>query len=182
MLHQHAWTYGNEGADPHTYLLGTSAPSAGYRYSNFAPYMQCRSTARKRYGFICGVLSLTFLRRAWPSYLHQTWMAAFQVHPLSQIDDLVTSKASWMTYLELCSYCFCVCRTKMLWEVCIILCKVVFWDILCFLIGLMWCRIMVVGPGDHGLQADIIFVIEGTAINGAYLNDLKSNYVIPTLE
>lgn len=46
----------------------------------------------------------------------------------------------------------------------------------------MWLRIMVVGPGDHGLQADIIFVIEGTAINGAYLNDLKSNYVIPTLE
>ncbi|KAJ9601081.1 hypothetical protein L9F63_000816, partial [Diploptera punctata] len=41
---------------------------------------------------------------------------------------------------------------------------------------------MVVGPGDHSLQADIIFVIEGTAINGAYLNDLKSNYVIPTLE
>jgi len=41
---------------------------------------------------------------------------------------------------------------------------------------------MVVGPGDHGLQADIIFVIEGTAINGAYLNDLKSNYVVPTLE
>lgn len=39
-----------------------------------------------------------------------------------------------------------------------------------------------VGPGDHGLQADIIFVIEGTAINGAYLNDLKSHYVVPTLE
>ncbi|XP_054259504.1 mediator of RNA polymerase II transcription subunit 25-like [Macrosteles quadrilineatus] len=41
---------------------------------------------------------------------------------------------------------------------------------------------MVVGPVDHTIQADIIFVIEGTAINGAYLNDLKSNYIIPTLE
>lgn len=42
---------------------------------------------------------------------------------------------------------------------------------------------MVVGPAvDHTIQADIIFVIEGTAINGAYMNDMKSNYVIPTLE
>jgi hypothetical protein len=32
-----------------------------------------RSTVRKRHGFICGVLCLTFLKRAWPSYLHQTW-------------------------------------------------------------------------------------------------------------
>lgn len=32
------------------------------------------------------------------------------------------------------------------------------------------------------MQADIIFVIEGTAINGAYLNDLKANYLMPTLE
>lgn len=41
---------------------------------------------------------------------------------------------------------------------------------------------MVVGGQDHVIQADIVFVIEGTAINGAYLNDLKSYYVIPTLE
>lgn len=41
---------------------------------------------------------------------------------------------------------------------------------------------MVVAPADHGTQADVIFVIEGTAINGAYMNDLKTNYVIPTLE
>ncbi|XP_044255360.1 mediator of RNA polymerase II transcription subunit 25-like isoform X3 [Tribolium madens] len=41
---------------------------------------------------------------------------------------------------------------------------------------------MVVCPADHGLQADIIFVIEGTAVNGAYINDLKTNYIIPSLE
>lgn len=35
---------------------------------------------------------------------------------------------------------------------------------------------------QHGMQADIMFVIEGTATNGAYLNDLKTNYLIPTLE
>lgn len=27
-----------------------------------------------------------------------------------------------------------------------------------------------------------MFLVEGTAINGAYMNDLKSNYIIPTLE
>lgn len=31
-------------------------------------------------------------------------------------------------------------------------------------------------------QADVVFLVEGTAINGAYLNDMKSNYIIPTLE
>lgn len=41
---------------------------------------------------------------------------------------------------------------------------------------------MVTGPTEHGIHADVIFVIEGTAVNGAYLNDLKTNYVIPTLE
>lgn len=41
---------------------------------------------------------------------------------------------------------------------------------------------MVTGPAEHGIQTDVIFVIEGTAVNGAYLNDLKTNYVIPTLE
>lgn len=30
--------------------------------------------------------------------------------------------------------------------------------------------------------ADVVFVIEATAINGAYINDLKTNYIIPTLE
>lgn len=43
-------------------------------------------------------------------------------------------------------------------------------------------RTMVTGPTEHGIQADVIFVIEGTAVNGAYLNDLKTNYLIPTLE
>ncbi|XP_043496385.1 mediator of RNA polymerase II transcription subunit 25-like isoform X4 [Polistes fuscatus] len=41
---------------------------------------------------------------------------------------------------------------------------------------------MVTGPAEHGIQADVIFVIEETAVNGAYLNDLKTNYLIPTLE
>ncbi|KAK6625888.1 hypothetical protein RUM43_006187 [Polyplax serrata] len=41
---------------------------------------------------------------------------------------------------------------------------------------------MVVGMNEHAMQADIVFVIEGTAINGAYLNDLKTNYLMPTLE
>lgn len=31
-------------------------------------------------------------------------------------------------------------------------------------------------------QADVVFLVEGTAINGAYMNDMKVNYVIPTLE
>lgn len=31
-------------------------------------------------------------------------------------------------------------------------------------------------------QADVVFLVEGTAINGAYLNDMKTNYIIPTLE
>lgn len=47
---------------------------------------------------------------------------------------------------------------------------------------LAYSRIMVTGPNEHGIQADVIFVIEGTAVNGAYLNDLKTNYLIPTLE
>lgn len=29
---------------------------------------------------------------------------------------------------------------------------------------------------------DVVFVIEGTAINGAYISELKANYLIPTLE
>lgn len=34
-------------------------------------------------------------------------------------------------------------------------------------------------PSD---QADVVFLVEDTAINGAYINDLKLNYIIPTLE
>lgn len=30
--------------------------------------------------------------------------------------------------------------------------------------------------------ANVVFLIEGTAINGAYLVDIKMNYIIPTLE
>lgn len=41
---------------------------------------------------------------------------------------------------------------------------------------------MVVCPAEHGLQADVLFVIEATAVNGAYLNDIKSHYIIPALE
>ncbi|XP_044583269.1 mediator of RNA polymerase II transcription subunit 25-like isoform X1 [Cotesia glomerata] len=41
---------------------------------------------------------------------------------------------------------------------------------------------MVVNTTEHGMQADVVFVIEGTAANGAYFNDLKTNYLIPTLE
>lgn len=38
-------------------------------------------------------------------------------------------------------------------------------------------------PGSlENHQADIIFVVEGTATNGAYLNDLRTNYIIPTLQ
>ncbi|XP_019877940.1 mediator of RNA polymerase II transcription subunit 25 isoform X2 [Aethina tumida] len=41
---------------------------------------------------------------------------------------------------------------------------------------------MVVCSSEHGLQAEIIFVIEGTAVNGAYINDIKTNYIMPSLE
>lgn len=41
---------------------------------------------------------------------------------------------------------------------------------------------MVVCPAEHGLQADVLFVIEATAVNGAYMHDFKSHYVIPSLE
>lgn len=29
---------------------------------------------------------------------------------------------------------------------------------------------------------DVIFLIEGSAVNGAYLTDIKTNYIVPTLE
>lgn len=41
---------------------------------------------------------------------------------------------------------------------------------------------MVVCSAEHGLQADVLLVIEATAVNGAYLNDIKSHYIIPALE
>ncbi|KAK5643320.1 hypothetical protein RI129_007165 [Pyrocoelia pectoralis] len=41
---------------------------------------------------------------------------------------------------------------------------------------------MVLGTTELTLQADVIFVVEGTAVNGAYINDLKTNYIIPSLE
>ena len=41
---------------------------------------------------------------------------------------------------------------------------------------------MVVSTIEHNMQADVMFVIEATASNGAYFNDFKTNYIIPTLE
>lgn len=35
---------------------------------------------------------------------------------------------------------------------------------------------------SNNFVANVVFVIEGTAINGAYLPDMKNNYIIPTLE
>ncbi|XP_058806987.1 mediator of RNA polymerase II transcription subunit 25-like isoform X2 [Phymastichus coffea] len=39
-----------------------------------------------------------------------------------------------------------------------------------------------IGSNEHGMAADVVFVIESTASNGAYLNDFKTNYMIPTIE
>ncbi|KAL1509767.1 hypothetical protein ABEB36_004453 [Hypothenemus hampei] len=41
---------------------------------------------------------------------------------------------------------------------------------------------MVVCTTDYGGQADVIFLIEATAVNGAYMADLRANYIIPALE
>lgn len=41
---------------------------------------------------------------------------------------------------------------------------------------------MVVNAPDSPVQAEVIFVIEATAANGAYIAELKSNYIVPTLE
>lgn len=41
---------------------------------------------------------------------------------------------------------------------------------------------MVTGTMELGVQADVVFIIESTAVNGAYLHDLKTNYIVPTLE
>lgn len=35
---------------------------------------------------------------------------------------------------------------------------------------------------EGDILADVIFVIEGTAFNGGYFNDLRNNYIIPTME
>ncbi|XP_063369516.1 mediator of RNA polymerase II transcription subunit 25-like [Cydia amplana] len=41
---------------------------------------------------------------------------------------------------------------------------------------------MVVNAPETPIQAELIFVIEATSTNGAYINELKTNYIIPTLE
>ncbi|KOB74724.1 Mediator of RNA polymerase II transcription subunit 25 [Operophtera brumata] len=41
---------------------------------------------------------------------------------------------------------------------------------------------MVVNAPDSPVQAQVIFAIEATAANGAYIGELNSNYIIPTLE
>ncbi|CAG9766643.1 unnamed protein product [Ceutorhynchus assimilis] len=41
---------------------------------------------------------------------------------------------------------------------------------------------MVVCSADHVLQSDVVFLIEATAVNGAYIADIKTNYIIPSLE
>lgn len=40
---------------------------------------------------------------------------------------------------------------------------------------------MVTNP-DFDNATNVVFLIESTAINGAYLNDMKVNYIIPALE
>ncbi|CAH2057092.1 unnamed protein product, partial [Iphiclides podalirius] len=41
---------------------------------------------------------------------------------------------------------------------------------------------MVVNAPEAPVQAEIIFVIEATAPNSAYISELKTNYIVPTLE
>ncbi|XP_061380464.1 mediator of RNA polymerase II transcription subunit 25-like isoform X1 [Danaus plexippus] len=41
---------------------------------------------------------------------------------------------------------------------------------------------MVVNAPDSPIQAEVIFVIEATSVNSAFINELKTNYIIPTLE
>lgn len=41
---------------------------------------------------------------------------------------------------------------------------------------------MVANAPETPVQAEIVFVIEATAVNGAFINELKVNYLIPTLE
>lgn len=39
-----------------------------------------------------------------------------------------------------------------------------------------------VAINEFEMAKNVVFLIEGTAINGAYLNDMKVNYINPTLE
>lgn len=41
---------------------------------------------------------------------------------------------------------------------------------------------MAVNAPDSPTQAEVIFVIEATSANSAYINELKINYIVPTLE
>nr|XP_026497682.1 mediator of RNA polymerase II transcription subunit 25-like isoform X7 [Vanessa tameamea] len=41
---------------------------------------------------------------------------------------------------------------------------------------------MVVNAPDSPIQAEVIFVVEATSANSAYISELKTNYIIPTLE
>ncbi|XP_049879921.1 mediator of RNA polymerase II transcription subunit 25-like isoform X2 [Pectinophora gossypiella] len=41
---------------------------------------------------------------------------------------------------------------------------------------------MGVNAPETPVQAEVIFIVEATAANGAYINELKTNYVVPTLE
>ncbi|CAG5055381.1 unnamed protein product [Parnassius apollo] len=41
---------------------------------------------------------------------------------------------------------------------------------------------MVVNAPETPIQAEIIFIIEATAANSAYISELKTNYIVPTLE
>ena len=38
------------------------------------------------------------------------------------------------------------------------------------------------GRPDHTMDADVVFVVEATALNGAYLPEMLDNYIKPTLE
>jgi mediator of RNA polymerase II transcription subunit 25 len=42
--------------------------------------------------------------------------------------------------------------------------------------------IIMVATNDFDNVANVIFLIEGTAVNGAYLNEIKQHYIGPTLE
>lgn len=41
---------------------------------------------------------------------------------------------------------------------------------------------MAVNAPETPIQAEVIFVIEATSANSAYINELKANYIVPTLE
>lgn len=41
---------------------------------------------------------------------------------------------------------------------------------------------MVVNAPDSPTTAEVIFVIEATSANSAFISELKTNYIVPTLE